>query len=265
MPASVAITALVLRILLWSIRCPIWRSAGGLWPRWTANLGYSDYLPQWPAASGLMPAGAGDFLVVCGLLRFARSGSFHPVRQIRKGPEPSAPASPLQSVSLDACYAEPSHPETQNQTAMNDFFSHELLQGYWWLMISVLGSLWSVLCYQWGQSILYTIAVRTESALLGESAGRSGCFPSHLVTFGGAFFAPSRYSTYQLRGGILVVVAHPFFFCHSGRILRVPHQTRQLFWDADRLSYSYLSTGYWDLLLGRCFHFFVGRPLLLMT
>jgi len=92
------------------------------------------------------------------------------------------------------------NPETQNQTAMNDFFSHELLQGYWWLLISVLGSLLVCLLFiQGGQSLLYTIARQErERALLVNLLGRKWELTfTTLVTFGGAFFAsfPLFYAT----------------------------------------------------------------------
>lgn len=75
-----------------------------------------------------------------------------------------------------------------------------LLQQYWWIVVSLLGSLLVFLMFvQGGQTLLYTVAKNeTERTLLVNSLGRKWEFTfTTLVTFGGAFFAsfPLFYST----------------------------------------------------------------------
>ncbi len=75
-----------------------------------------------------------------------------------------------------------------------------LLQHYWWLLISLLGALLVFLLFvQGGQALLRTIAKNEEERnLLVNSLGRKWEFTfTTLVTFGGAFFAsfPLFYST----------------------------------------------------------------------
>lgn len=83
---------------------------------------------------------------------------------------------------------------------MTDFFSYDFLQHYWWLLISVLGSLLVCLLFiQGGQTLLFTLAKsEKERALLVNLLGRKWELTfTTLVTFGGAFFAsfPLFYST----------------------------------------------------------------------
>jgi len=76
----------------------------------------------------------------------------------------------------------------------------ETLQIYWWLIISLLGSLLVFLMFvQGGQTLIYTIGKdESERKMLVNSLGRKWEFTfTTLVTFGGAFFAafPLFYST----------------------------------------------------------------------
>ena len=75
-----------------------------------------------------------------------------------------------------------------------------VLQQYWWIIISLLGSLLVFLMFvQGGQTLIYTLGkTEIERRLLVNSLGRKWEFTfSTLVTFGGAFFAsfPLFYST----------------------------------------------------------------------
>ena len=76
--------------------------------------------------------------------------------------------------------------------------THEMLQNYWWLIMSVLGALLVFLLFvQGGQSMLIT-AKPNKRPLLVNSLGRKWELTyTTLVTFGGAFFAsfPLFYST----------------------------------------------------------------------
>ena len=74
------------------------------------------------------------------------------------------------------------------------------LQSYWWIIISILGSLLVFLMFvQGGQTLIYTIGkTEPERKMLVNSLGRKWEFTfTTLVTFGGAFFAafPLFYST----------------------------------------------------------------------
>lgn len=78
--------------------------------------------------------------------------------------------------------------------------SIETLQAYWWIIISILGSLLVFLMFvQGGQTLIYTIGkTEPERKMLVNSLGRKWEFTfTTLVTFGGAFFAsfPLFYST----------------------------------------------------------------------
>ena len=77
--------------------------------------------------------------------------------------------------------------------------TYNLLQNYWWLIMSVLGALLVfLLMVQGGQSMLIHYAKPDKRALLINSMGRkSELTYTTLVTFGGAFFAsfPLFYST----------------------------------------------------------------------
>ncbi len=76
----------------------------------------------------------------------------------------------------------------------------ETLQAYWWIIISILGSLLVFLMFvQGGQTLIYTIGkTEDERTILVNLLGRKWEFTfTTLVTFGGAFFAsfPLFYST----------------------------------------------------------------------
>lgn len=75
----------------------------------------------------------------------------------------------------------------------------EILQNYWWLIISILGALLVFLLFvQGGQSMLFGEKDATQRTLMISSLGRKWELTfTTLVTFGGAFFAsfPLFYST----------------------------------------------------------------------
>ena len=77
--------------------------------------------------------------------------------------------------------------------------TYELLQNYWWLIISILGALLVFLLFvQGGQSMLIGVKDADHRALMIHSMGRKWELTfTTLVTFGGAFFAsfPLFYST----------------------------------------------------------------------
>jgi len=83
---------------------------------------------------------------------------------------------------------------------MFESLTHLALQQYWWVIVSLLGSLLVFLMFvQGGQTLLYTIGKSdTERTMLINSLGRKWEFTfTTLVTFGGAFFAsfPLFYAT----------------------------------------------------------------------
>jgi cytochrome d ubiquinol oxidase subunit II len=83
---------------------------------------------------------------------------------------------------------------------MFESMSIESLQAWWWIIISILGSLLVFLMFvQGGQTLIYTIGkTEPERKMLVNSLGRKWEFTfTTLVTFGGAFFAsfPLFYST----------------------------------------------------------------------
>lgn len=83
---------------------------------------------------------------------------------------------------------------------MFESLSHLVLQQYWWIIVSLLGSLLVFLMFvQGGQTLLGTLAKsESERTLLVNSLGRKWEFTfTTLVTFGGAFFAsfPLFYAT----------------------------------------------------------------------
>ncbi len=83
---------------------------------------------------------------------------------------------------------------------MFEQLSHLALQQYWWIIISLLGSLLVFLLFvQGGETLIYSLAKnKEERTLLVNSLGRKWEFTfTTLVTFGGAFFAsfPLFYST----------------------------------------------------------------------
>jgi cytochrome d ubiquinol oxidase subunit II len=94
--------------------------------------------------------------------------------------------------------------------------SHAFLQEYWWLMISILGSLLVFLMFvQGGQSFIYTLgSEESERTMILNAMGRKWEFTfTTLVTFGGAFFAsfPLFYST-SFGGAYWVWIAILFSF-----------------------------------------------------
>lgn len=83
---------------------------------------------------------------------------------------------------------------------MFESLSHLALQQYWWVIVSLLGSILVFLMFvQGGQTLLYSLAKNEdERTLLVTSLGRKWEFTfTTLVVFGGAFFAsfPLFYST----------------------------------------------------------------------
>ena len=83
---------------------------------------------------------------------------------------------------------------------MFESLSHLALQQYWWVVVSLLGSILVFLMFvQGGQSLLYFIGkTEDERNLIVNALGRKWGFTfTTLVTFGGAFFAsfPLFYST----------------------------------------------------------------------
>lgn len=72
--------------------------------------------------------------------------------------------------------------------------TYNLLQNYWWLIMSVLGALLVfLLMVQGGQSMLIHYGKPDKRALLINSMGRKWELTyTTLVTFGGAFFARSH-------------------------------------------------------------------------
>ena len=94
--------------------------------------------------------------------------------------------------------------------------SYLTLQHYWWIVISLLGSVLVFLLFiQGGQTLLYTIGKNeTERTLLVNLLGRKWELTfTTLVTFGGAFFAsfPLFYST-SFGGAYWVWIAILFCF-----------------------------------------------------
>ena len=83
---------------------------------------------------------------------------------------------------------------------MFESLSQLALQQYWWVIVSLLGSILVFLMFvQGGQTLIYVIGkTEEERALIVHSLGRKWGFTfTTLVTFGGAFFAsfPLFYST----------------------------------------------------------------------
>jgi len=76
--------------------------------------------------------------------------------------------------------------------------THEFLQNYWWLIMSVLGALLVFLLFvQGGQSMLITTKAEKRPLLINSLGRKWELTYTTLVTFGGAFFAsfPLFYST----------------------------------------------------------------------
>lgn len=83
---------------------------------------------------------------------------------------------------------------------MFENLSHEALQQYWWVIVSILGAVLVFLMFVQGGQTLFRQLAKTEDekSLLINSIGRKWEFTfTTLVTFGGAFFAsfPLFYST----------------------------------------------------------------------
>lgn len=83
---------------------------------------------------------------------------------------------------------------------MFNTMSYETLQGYWWIIVSLLAALFVFLMFvQGGQTLLSQLSkTETERSLLINSIGRKWDLTfTTIVTFGGAFFAsfPLFYST----------------------------------------------------------------------
>jgi cytochrome bd ubiquinol oxidase subunit II len=75
---------------------------------------------------------------------------------------------------------------------MTALISHSFLQGYWWLIISLLAGLLLFLMFvQGGQSFIFTLAkTELQRTMMVNALGRKWEFTfTTLVTFGGAFFA----------------------------------------------------------------------------
>ena len=76
--------------------------------------------------------------------------------------------------------------------------THEMLQNYWWLIMSVLGALLVFMLFVQGGQAMLASTPRAKRVLLVNSLGRKWELTfTTLVTFGGAFFAsfPLFYST----------------------------------------------------------------------
>ena len=100
----------------------------------------------------------------------------------------------------------------------------ELLQAYWWLLISVLGAaLVFLLFVQGGQSLLCSAHTETERQLMVNSLGRKWELTfTTLVVFGGAFFASfPLFLFHQFRRRLLAVDAHSRELRSPGCELRV--------------------------------------------
>jgi len=83
---------------------------------------------------------------------------------------------------------------------MTTMITHIFLQNYWWIIVSLLGSLLVFLMFvQGGQSFIYTLPqTYMQSRMIINALGRKWEFTfTTLVTFGGAFFAsfPLFYAT----------------------------------------------------------------------
>ena len=101
--------------------------------------------------------------------------------------------------------------------------SHLALQQYWFIIVSLLGSILVFLFFvQGGQTFLFKIGKSdTERTILVNSLGRKWEFTfTTLVTFGGAFFAsfPLFYAT-SFGGAYWVWMAISVCLCYPGRIL----------------------------------------------
>jgi len=99
---------------------------------------------------------------------------------------------------------------------MTTMISHIFLQHYWWIIISLLGSLLVFLMFvQGGQSMIFSLPGNSiQKTMIVNTMGRKWEFTfTTLVTFGGAFFAsfPLFYST-SFGGAYWVWIAILFSF-----------------------------------------------------
>jgi cytochrome d ubiquinol oxidase subunit II len=99
---------------------------------------------------------------------------------------------------------------------MTLLISHLFLQHYWWIIVSLLGSILVFLMFvQGGQSVIFTLPENSlQKTLIVNAMGRKWEFTfTTLVTFGGAFFAsfPLFYST-SFGGAYWVWIAILFSF-----------------------------------------------------
>jgi cytochrome d ubiquinol oxidase subunit II len=99
---------------------------------------------------------------------------------------------------------------------MTAMISYLFLQHYWWIIVSLLGSLLVFLMFvQGGQSLIFSLPVNEfQKTMIINSLGRKWEFTyTTLVTFGGAFFAsfPLFYST-SFGGAYWVWIAILFSF-----------------------------------------------------
>ncbi len=99
---------------------------------------------------------------------------------------------------------------------MTTIISHMFLQGYWWIIISLLASLLVFLMFvQGGQSMIFSLPKNDlQKSMLVNAMGRKWEFTfTTLVTFGGAFFAsfPLFYSA-SFGGAYWVWIAILFSF-----------------------------------------------------
>jgi len=103
---------------------------------------------------------------------------------------------------------------------MFDALSLNILQHYWWIIISlVAGTLVFLVFVQGGQTLIFTIGkTDVEQTLIVNSLGRKWEFTfTTLVVFGGAFFAsfPMFYST-SFSGAYWLWMS--ILFCFTGAV-----------------------------------------------
>src|SRR5664279_1796812 len=99
---------------------------------------------------------------------------------------------------------------------MFETLSHAALQQYWWILVSLLGSILVFLLFvQGGQTLIYQLGKSEEdrSTILNIIGSKWELTFTTLVTFGGAFFAsfPLFYST-SFGGAYWVWIAILFCF-----------------------------------------------------
>jgi cytochrome bd ubiquinol oxidase subunit II len=111
---------------------------------------------------------------------------------------------------------------------MLDSISYLVLQQYWWILVSILGSVLVFLLFvQGGQTLIYTLGkTDLERTILVNTLGRKWEFTfTTLVVFGGAFFAsfPLFYST-SFGGAYWVWMA--ILFCFIMQAIAYEYRTR---------------------------------------